>query len=248
MANNFRRNLQRGFGISMFLLIATAAASFYSIYKLVDSSEWVDHTNEVIRESENLISSVKDAETAQRGFLLTRQADFLEPYHGSYDRTMAAFRNVKRLTVDNPEQQDNLDTLEVIINKRYNILEQSISETKQGLETNVFVLRDGKNYMEQSRLLVKKIQNAEQKLMVKRTNTQTLFAKYTPILIVITSLLSLVLTLFFFRKIMNDFSEKNDLSQSLARKDREIHDRLTLIDRIAGEIAKGDYSVRVDSK
>ncbi|RYY54098.1 MAG: response regulator [Chitinophagaceae bacterium] len=247
MANTFKRNLQRGFGVSIFLLLVTSVASFYSIYNLVDSSKWVDHTNVVMRETENMISSMKDAETAQRGFLITRQPDFLEPYNGSYQRTMEAFKEVKKLTVDNIDQQNNLDSLEVMINKRFNILSQSIAETRQGIETSVFVLRDGMKYMELSRSLVKKIQAAEAKLMSTRTAEQELFATYTPIVIIIASLVSLLLSILFFRQILRDFSEKNDLSQSLAQKDKQIGERIVLIDRIAGEIAKGDYSVRVDA-
>lgn len=247
MANTFKRNLQRGFAVSILLLLITSVASFYSIYKLVDSGKWVDHTNTVMRESETMISAMKDAETAQRGFLLTRQADFLEPYNGSYQRTMAAFEQVKKLTVDNIDQQENLDSLEVMINKRFNILSQSIAETRQGVETSVFVLRDGMKYMEQSRMLVKKIQSAEEKLLVQRTDAQSMFATYTPIVIVIASLVSLVLSVLFFRQILRDFSEKNELSVSLAQKERLISERLALINRIAGEIAKGDYTVRVDA-
>ncbi|MET0634890.1 MAG: response regulator [Chitinophagaceae bacterium] len=248
MDTNFKKNLQRGFGISMILLLSTAVASLFSIYKLVDTSKWVDHTNEVMRETESIISSIKDAETGQRGYLLTRQNDFLEPFNGAYERTMNAFRKVKDLTIDNLAQQNNLDSLEVVINKRYNILTQSISDARRNVETSVFVLRDGQKYMDEARILVKKIQNVEGELLKQRTVEQEKYSVYTPILIAFASLVSIVLTIYFFRRILNDFREKSSLSESLSRKDREISDRITLIDRIAGEIARGDYSVRIDSK
>ncbi|SHN07139.1 CHASE3 domain-containing protein [Chitinophaga sp. CF418] len=62
------------------LLVVSSVASFFSIRNLLQSAFWVDHTNAVIYRLENTLSFMKDAETGQRGYLLTGDEDFLEPY------------------------------------------------------------------------------------------------------------------------------------------------------------------------
>src|ERR1700759_1522184 len=83
------RNLQIGFGLSLLILVITSVASFSSIHNLLDSSGWGDHTDSVINELNSALSSLKDAETGQRGFLLTDDTAYLRPYTGARERALA---------------------------------------------------------------------------------------------------------------------------------------------------------------
>src|SRR5580698_5769252 len=83
------RNLQIGFGLSLLILIITSVASYSSIYNLLGASKWVDHTDSVIQATNNVLSTLKDAETGQRGYLLTGDTVYLRPYYGSQDRALA---------------------------------------------------------------------------------------------------------------------------------------------------------------
>ncbi len=69
--NAFKRNLIIGYGISLLLLIISAVASYISITNLLSSAQWVNHTNEVQKKVEKVTASLVDAETGQRGFLIT---------------------------------------------------------------------------------------------------------------------------------------------------------------------------------
>jgi len=82
MKTSLTRNIAIGFGFSIILLLASAVASYISIQNLLLSTKWVNHTHEVIEQLENVVSPVKDAEASQRGFLLTDDPEFLEPYNG----------------------------------------------------------------------------------------------------------------------------------------------------------------------
>ena len=67
------------------LLFLTAIVNTLFIFQLEADGEekirWVNHTNEVLIESEQLLAYLTDAETGQRGYLLTGAASYLEPYH-----------------------------------------------------------------------------------------------------------------------------------------------------------------------
>ena len=62
------RNLQIGFGLSLFILIVTSVASYSSIYNLLEGARWVDHTDSVIIKSDRVLAILRDAESGQRGF------------------------------------------------------------------------------------------------------------------------------------------------------------------------------------
>jgi len=85
--SSFRRNLIVGFGLSLLILIATSIASFISIRGLLSGAEWVNHTNVVMNNLEGVLSNLKDAETNQRGFLLTNDPEFLADYENGYAET-----------------------------------------------------------------------------------------------------------------------------------------------------------------
>jgi len=103
-----KRNLLIGFSISLLILILSSVASYISIKSLLNSAQLVEHSNLVSKKTNEIISTMKDAETGQRGFLLTGEPAFLEPYNGSYDKVLGMIADVKDLTKDNPEQQTNM--------------------------------------------------------------------------------------------------------------------------------------------
>ncbi len=88
--NAFKRNLLIGYSVSLVLLILSAVASYISINNLRSSVNAVNHTNEVLKNLDNIILSLKEGEAGQRGFLLTNDDKFLEPYKGSYQTMWAA--------------------------------------------------------------------------------------------------------------------------------------------------------------
>jgi CHASE3 domain sensor protein len=71
MKSNFKRNLLIGFSISLIIMILSAVASFISIRNLLESANWVNHTNQVILSLKEINEALIDAETGQRGFIIT---------------------------------------------------------------------------------------------------------------------------------------------------------------------------------
>src|SRR6201999_4216266 len=101
------RNLQIGFGLSLFILIITSVASWSSIHNLLSSSKWGDHTDSVINEVTTTLTTLTDAETGQRGYLLTGDTAFLQPYYGANEKALSLIDKIQAMTLDNPVQQEN---------------------------------------------------------------------------------------------------------------------------------------------
>ena len=74
------RKLTAGFALPLVILAGVVGIAYVTLAYLVDTSERVTHTYEILTELETLMSLVKDAETGQRGYLLTDNKDYLDPY------------------------------------------------------------------------------------------------------------------------------------------------------------------------
>ncbi|HTE25633.1 response regulator [Flavitalea sp.] len=243
MRSTFKGNLIISFSLSLLLLIISSVASYLSIVNLLKSSQEVEKTNETIISLENVISSLKDAETGQRGYLLSGDPRFLEPYEGSHEKALAAQAKVRNAATTSSQRAD-ADTLRNLVNSRMNMLQQLIDMKRQNYTITGLDLEKGKQSMDQIRLQVSNMQLQERELLKERNFSLNKYSTFTPILIVIAALLSLVITIVSFARVNNDFKKKAILQQELEAKDASMRRRINLTREVASKISAGDYSVR----
>jgi len=80
MDRTFNRVLVIGMGLIVLLLIANAWLGYHITRQLNEAVAWVAHTQEVMDALEEVASTMKDAQTGQRGFIITGETRYLEPY------------------------------------------------------------------------------------------------------------------------------------------------------------------------
>jgi len=242
------RNLQIGFGLSLLILIITSVASYSSISNLLDGSRWVDHTDSVIIKLDNTLSALRDAEAGSRGFLLTGDTTYLRSYNTVTDRINILLDSIQQMTSDNPVQQRHIEELRQVVFKPIVLLGQIIDQKKTN---NIYSLEDFqkvREYMRDVRQILQRMQMEERGLMVERVERVRKYSGYTPALIVIAALLSVLITLFFYWRVHNDFIERVALYAELQQKDEDISRRIDIIGSIADKISAGDYRTRVSDE
>jgi len=118
-----------------------------NVPELRRSQELVAHTVEVTGTIQALERAIQDAERGQRGFLITGNPTYLDPYRTGVQEISDALAKVKQLTVDNPEQQRRWPVLEQQINVKLDELKRTIDArqsegfdaARRIVETNVGV-------------------------------------------------------------------------------------------------------------
>jgi CheY-like chemotaxis protein/CHASE3 domain sensor protein/putative methionine-R-sulfoxide reductase with GAF domain len=246
MKQSLTRNLAIGFGFSLLILLASSAASFFSIQNLLNSSYWVNHTYEVISNLNDVVAPIREAESAQRGYLITNDPVFLEPFHGSFEESITALEHVKTLTGDNPPQQVRCERLRELINKRFSKMEALIKSKQEANVIDPKQLTSGKDYMDSIVSLVNDLKNAEKELLAFRTNRFENFSRFTPVLIILSSIIAVLIAIFFYIRVRNDINLRLRLQQELEQKDLEITRRIQTVSKIAETISSGDYSTRIN--
>ncbi|MHA4893884.1 CHASE3 domain-containing protein [Pedobacter sp. PWIIR3] len=241
-----KRNLLIGFGFTLVILIISSVLSYISIEQLLNSQKWVDHTVQVETGLDNLISRMKDAETGQRGFLLTNDESFLEPYTGAKSDVAELLTNIQLLTRDNPIQQREMPHLETLIKHKFDLIGNSIVDKKRGIPPTSAMLLQGKSVMDSIRRTITNMVNREKKLMITRNAEMDKFATYTPVIVGIASFIAMIISIVFYFRVRRDARLAADLQNELVVKEANKLKQITTIGNVAEKIAKGDYNIRLD--
>jgi signal transduction histidine kinase/DNA-binding response OmpR family regulator/CHASE3 domain sensor protein len=247
MNSNFKRNLFFGFGVSFIILAISSVASFFSIYQLLKSNEWVNHTQEVIYNLNAGQGVMVDAQTGMRGYLLTGDQNFLGQYEDAKGLADAYFDEVERLTTDNPNQLKILHELPPLRTKFFNYLEDRIQERKQGKLSLAEDINRGRQLMNNIRTIIKRLEKNEQGLLKERIESSASYGNYSIILIIAAAVISLLITGFYFTKIIRDYTERAKLHQQLEMKDAETAERIRVIGGVSRQVSQGNYEVRVNA-
>ena len=221
MTSAFDRTLRLGYGFSIIVLIIVGFFSWKTVDRLLDSNQEVQHSHLVMQHLESLLSIMKDAETGQRGYLLTGKNEFLEPYNGAYTQAVLLAAELKKLTRDNVHQQQNIDRVSTVLIKRLNVLSSLILKKQKGQAIGNNDLDAGKLAMDELRKAVAVAEKEEQILLKNRTQTANSYARYTPPFILFSVLFALGVTLYSYNNTIKDIKEKDRLRDELRSKEQE---------------------------
>ncbi len=94
------------FVLAFFLI--SGAIAYFNIQVLRDDNQKIIHSHAVLIALDELLSTAQDAETGQRGYLLTGNEKYLEPYSNAVSGVASRIDAVAAMTQDNPTQQANL--------------------------------------------------------------------------------------------------------------------------------------------
>ena len=103
------------FGSAGLLIVLVALLSFWLFRQSEEADRWQRHAFRVLEKSNGLLSSLKDTETGQRGYLLTGDKVFLRPYLEVRDGIPSQLAELRRLTQDNPVQKRRLNVLAPLV-------------------------------------------------------------------------------------------------------------------------------------
>jgi methyl-accepting chemotaxis protein len=193
------RKIAAGFAAVFAVLLVISGVSYRATNGLIETSRWVDHTYEV-RDHIALVRTLLDeVESAGRGYVITGEEDFLEPYRAAIrplDEAMAALRE---LTMDNTRQQRRLDTLEGLVKAKREHTAQIIAlRASKGIEPARELIsgRSGKIAMDEAREMMRLMREDESSLLQTRTSEAEAMATTARDVIIYGTLGALLLVIF----------------------------------------------------
>lgn len=187
-----------GFGVALVMFTIVSVLSYRSTTELIDTANWVTHTHKVLEDVSGVLSVLKDAETGQRGFIITGEERYLEPYHSAMVEVERQIRELRELTADNRAQQERLAKLQELAVAKFAEMEgvMSIRRQKGFAAAQKEVASDkGKAVMDDARRVVREMQDDEYELLKRRDQEAKTQARNTTTIILFGGLLTVTVVL-----------------------------------------------------
>ena len=167
------KKLLAAFCLIILASAATTLLNYQNLSVIRDTEEWTSHTYLVLEKLNGVTAAMVDQETGIRGYLVSADPKFLEPYKSGIENYGRAFSEIKTLTSDNAQQQTRLAELDRFAQSwRTEVAEKEIAlmasagtrEQARALEAS----GAGKTAMDGIRQKAKEIEQAERALLGQR--------------------------------------------------------------------------------
>ncbi|MBV8051344.1 MAG: CHASE3 domain-containing protein [Acidobacteriaceae bacterium] len=166
----FRRQIRSLVIVPLIMLSAIVALLAFQVHRLTTAQAWVDHTDVVLGQARLLLRFIIDQETGLRGYLLTDDQHFLQPYHQAEQALPGLFQQLNANTADNSAQQQQLSVIQRSYDQWHTYAQDAIARAHQGdTEVNsvAFTLA-GKQMMDSLRQQQQSFVDHEDQLKVLR--------------------------------------------------------------------------------
>ena len=158
--------------VTVLILLIVGIVSYQTTQSFLANDTQVTHTYQVMSGLNAALLDLEDAETGQRGYLLTGDEGYLAPYLSGSHAVLKDLGTVRNLTQDNPIQSRHLDTLQSIADAKLAELEETIQLRRRfGLPAALAIVRQGhgKALMDQARAVTIQMQAEEGRLLSQRS-------------------------------------------------------------------------------
>ena len=192
------------FIITTFFLLFLSFLSYNRIAKLNEAAEWVNHSTTVKLRLNQCLTNLVDAESSQRGYLLSKRQAFLVTYKDALDRMQRNFTRLDSLLNDNPEQFKNLDKLKQLTSERTRMLEYVLGQSDSVAHPSDYFIEwfeKGRVAMDTARNFVRYMTQQENKLLDKRIEQKNQTEAVTPLYSLFFSVVAVCLVVIFYLRL-----------------------------------------------
>lgn len=203
-----------GFSVAVVIFLIVGAVSYQSTIQLVAASDLRRQTFELLSQLNEVLSAMQDVQLGQRGYALTEEETYLEPYQAGRGRIDANLQEIRKLTAANVADQRRLDALESLVRSYIAQADGTINVIRaKGLEAGVAIIKtgEGKALMDNIRKAIAEIEGEKNALLQQRideaeanaTRTTWTIALGTLIALILASIAGVVLTRNIARPLQN---------------------------------------------
>ncbi len=159
-----------GVALLVAVLAGNAGLTYRNTRQLDENSRWVVHTHEVLHLTNQVMAALTEAETGQRGFIISGEDQYFRFYEAASARSREILTKLESKTSDNPAQQARIAKLKEMTATRLSLLEQGIGlRQKSAEEAAAFIAAGkGKTQMDAIRRHIAEMERVEGALLAER--------------------------------------------------------------------------------
>ncbi len=225
-----------GFAVILIMFIIVSIISIQNTKQLYDETKRIKHSNKVLTKIEIVLGHIKDAETGQRGYIITGFENYLEPYNRAHEALLDEINELKTLTDDNDNQQLRIIKLNELIEEKINELEQTINlRRNSGFEAarKVVISDLGKQIMDNIREILSEMATEEKNLLKERDGMGKKFADSSNATIIWITIIScfivVLLIIYYTRTIIFPIRKLSIIAKGIALGD--LTEEISIVNR-----------------
>lgn len=187
-----QRRVVIGLVVAVVLTCFVSLAFWYSAALSSAEADMVAHTGVVLNTLTESAKDVVDEETGARGFALTAQEVFLEPYRAGQGKLAANMAQLEHLVQDNPAQERRVQRLKLQINSADQVATQIVArQRKSHAAVDIPLLREGKKCVDAVRSTIQEMQNEEARLLAERSEKTNRARRLTKVSVILGTIVGL---------------------------------------------------------
>ena len=232
------------------ILLAISYVLYKQIKSLLLAQDQLNETNIVKLKLEQTISALNDAESAQRGYLLTKDSVFLSPYMGAYKKAKTLTMEVRDLIKSNDQQKD-LVALQGFIELRFNSFNHVIAHYNNPQlknETKQMYLLMSNSVMDSIAYYAQNINAREDNLVLEREKAKRKYSFLTPLYAILLMLLAIGILVFSYGKIIEQLNRLKKVFSQLKKLNNELKQKNHRLELYNKELDSFTYVASHDLK
>jgi signal transduction histidine kinase len=210
--------------LGFLLLLAASASAVWLSIRQENAASWVRHTLEIEASLNELQTMISDAETGQRGFVITGQERYLDPLVDARERLEPALRSLQARTQDNPLQNTAMTELVQLISQRFALIDETVALRRAGrTRAAMAIIGDnrGLNLMTEIRERITAMRAEERRLLARRTAVTESNAATARWTLILSVLVVTILAYFTLRESTNRIRSLEGMAAALTAEAAE---------------------------
>jgi PAS domain S-box-containing protein len=185
-----------GLAVSLMVVICFGITAWWSASRNIETTREVEQTRQRLNYFELTLAELLNIETGVRGFVLSGDEKFLEPYLEGLASVQQSIATAERLARDKPDEQQQLRLLEPLIQQKVAFVAETIQLCRQGDIDGArqrIASGQGKQIMDQIRKVIGQVEAEESELLRRRLAAEEATARATAAIVIASTLVSLAL-------------------------------------------------------
>lgn len=239
---SLRLKLAAALGVALVILLV-GVASLYALRQSANAATAVEHSEMVRVQLEHALTTIVNAETGQRGYLITQDTTYLAAYASARTQMEHEIASIRALTADSPLQQSRTDSLALIADAKLVTMNETVVLTQSGNRDsalNLVTTGHGAELTRRARAMIARMEATQSQQLTERVHVYDSRKLAVTLVTIIGSLLGATLSILTMLWLRSGIKQLEEAKDTIEDQSKELADELTRSQSLTERLASSN--------